>query len=97
MKTPKYHLFVCTKCTYQDKNGRKCAEETATEFRANLKSLCKKEFDKSTLRVNSSGCLGQCEHGIATVLYPQGEWHVDMRAGDEEKLLERLLEICAPK
>lgn len=97
MKTPKYHLFICTSCSYVDKNGETCPKETAANFRANVKSMCKQEFDKNTLRVNSSGCLGQCEHGISSVLYPQGEWRVNLRAGDEEAVLERLREICAPK
>ncbi len=97
MKTPKYHLFICTSCTYSDKNAGPCPKETAANFRSNLKSMCKQEFDKDTLRVNSSGCLGQCERGISSVLYPQGEWNVDLRAGDETKLLERLREVIAPK
>ena len=97
MTTPKYHLFICTSCSYQNSDGTTCAPETAAVFRANLKAMCKSEFPKEVLRVNSSGCLGQCEHGISSVLYPQGEWNLNFRAGDEDQLLERLRTLCALK
>ena len=97
MTTPKLHLFICTSCSYDDKNGKPCAPETAAQFRSNLKTMCKKEFAKDELRVNSSGCLGQCEDGIASVLYPHGEWNLNLRPGDETRLLERLRELKPQK
>lgn len=97
MTTPKLHLFICTTCSFDDDKGKPCAADTAATFRSNLKTMCKNEFGKDELRVNSSGCLGQCEHGIASVLYPAGEWNLNLRPGDETRLLERLRELKPQK
>jgi (2Fe-2S) ferredoxin len=39
------------------------------------------------VRVNAAGCLGQCEQGIAAVLYPKGEWFLNLMPGDAPLLV----------
>lgn len=58
-------------------------------MRKRLKEICKNEFGKE-VRVNSSGCLGYCEKGIAAVIYPAGKWHFDLTANDDEILLKEI-------
>ena len=36
------------------------------------------------IRVNKSGCLGNCEKGVACVIYPEGIWYT---IPDEEKAI----------
>lgn len=89
-KKPGYdtHLFICTNSP--DKPG-KCGSKGSEELRRNLKERCNNEFGKQ-VRVNASGCLGHCEHGIAAVLYKnkvghQGsEWFLDLTKEDSEIL-----------
>jgi predicted metal-binding protein len=88
----KLHYFVCETCSYCDENDVQCLSGTAKAFRKSLKEKAKGHFSKSEVRVNGSGCLGQCEHGIASVLYPRGEFRNNLRPGDEDQLIEWLKE-----
>lgn len=86
----KAHLFICT--NKPDKDG-KCGSKGSEELRAELKQRCKEAFGKNLdLRVNSSGCLGQCERGITAVLYPQGKWFFELNKKDGDILFEAVKE-----
>lgn len=67
-----------------------CLKDTAKEFRKTLKEKAKEHFSKTDVRINGSGCLGQCERGIASILYPQGIFRTGLRPGDETELVEWL-------
>lgn len=82
----KTHLFICTNAP--DKDG-KCGSKGSEKLRKEVKELCKNEFGKS-VRVNSAGCLGYCEKGIAAVIYPKGEWLFELDQHDTEKVMERV-------
>ncbi len=69
-----------------------CPKETAKDFRKSLKEMASTLFNKADVRINGSGCLGQCEHGIASILYPQGEFKTGLRPGDEPELIKWLEE-----
>lgn len=81
----KAHLFICTN---QPQNPEKCGSKQAEDLRRRLKERAQQEFGKD-VRINAAGCLGACEDGIACVLYPQGQWFLNMKNDpkDEEKLL----------
>jgi (2Fe-2S) ferredoxin len=38
------------------------------------------------VRINNSGCLHFCEQGIVSVIYPQGEWHLNLTSNNIEVL-----------
>ena len=77
------HVFVCT----NKKDGGKecCADKGAAKLRDELKAWAKEKYGKK-VRINASGCLDFCAKGIATVIYPSGEWHFSLTSGDCEKL-----------
>jgi (2Fe-2S) ferredoxin len=81
------HLFVCT---HRRDTGASCAGRGSEELRRNLKSAAKDPSRgwRGRVRVNASGCLDQCERGIAAVLYPQGRWFLDLKPDDEKFLIE---------
>lgn len=85
------HLFICESCTYQTPEGE-TSPALAAQFRRKVKELCAKESSKDQLRVNGSQCLGACQSGLNAVLYPEGIWWRELRAGDEEKLAQDILE-----
>ena len=89
----KCHVFVCTN---QPNNPNKCGSKGAEKLRKRLKEQCSSEFGKS-VRVNASGCLGYCEHGIAAVIYPEGEWLVDLDKNADDMLFEKISEKMAAK
>ena len=90
MNELKTHLFVCTSCTYTHSSGVESSPEEAYRMRKNLKSRAKELFSKKEVRVSASTCLGECEHGIAAVMYPKGEWFLNLRPSDEDKLFTQL-------
>ncbi len=78
------HVFVCT--NGPDRKG-KCAARGSEALRKELKAQCKEEFGKS-VRVNTSGCLGFCENGIAAVIYPAGEWLLNLKEKDADDVMK---------
>jgi predicted metal-binding protein len=90
----KAHLFICTNSP--DRTG-KCGSKNSEELRKRLKDRCKKEFAPGALRVNSSGCLGACENGIAAVLYPQQEWFLNLTLDSGEDTLIEALRKALPE
>ena len=86
----KAHLFVCTSCTFTLADGLESSPEEAYRMRKNLKSRARELFSKNEVRVTAVTCLGECERGIAAVMYPRGEWFLGLRPSDEDKLLSCL-------
>ena len=84
------HVFICTKCTFMDSSGQCSSPDQAAQFRKDVKAEVKSKFPDKHIRVNASGCLGQCEKGISCVIYPLNEWLTELRPGDNAKILEKL-------
>ncbi|MFN7729164.1 MAG: (2Fe-2S) ferredoxin domain-containing protein [Bdellovibrio sp.] len=80
----KTHLFVCTNAP---DNPKKCGSKGSEDMRRRLKDTCFKKYGKD-VRINASGCLGYCERGIAAVVYPSGQWLLDLTNQDDQKLLD---------
>ena len=87
------HLFICTNRKPDGKPS--CAPKGAENLRDRVKAAAAKLSEQSPgrkIRVNASGCLGQCTQGIAAVCYPKGQWLTELAddAASESKLLELL-------
>ena len=89
----KCHVFVCTN---QPDNPNKCGSKGSEKLRKRLKEKCGEAFGKS-VRVNASGCLGYCEHGIAAVIYPEAQWFVDLDKDAGEMLFDQIKDKMAAK
>jgi (2Fe-2S) ferredoxin len=77
------HVFICTN---QKAPGKECcANKNASELRDQLKVWAKQKYGKR-VRINNSGCLDCCGRGIAAVIYPEGEWHLELKSTDLEEL-----------
>ena len=83
------HLFVCTNGQGEnpdpDAKKPRCGWKNSETLRRQVKEMCLQKYGK-TVRVNSAGCLGQCEHGIAAVLYPAGKWELNLTSESTQKL-----------
>jgi (2Fe-2S) ferredoxin len=74
------HAFVCT-------SGDSCGVDgPAAAIQAALKENLKASGLKEQIRVNKSGCLGQCGHGPMMVVYPEGVWYSHLRLEDVERI-----------
>ncbi len=76
------HLFVCT-------TGPDCPQDgPAQEIRSKLKEQVKARGLDAQVRVNHSGCLGQCGHGPMMVVYPEGAWYAHLTTAEAMEVLE---------
>lgn len=85
MKQLKAHVFVCTNTKEKSPS---CGVKGSIELRTRLKERCQ-DPDlgwKGKVRINSAGCLGQCENGIACVVYPQQQWFMGLKYDEDEKV-----------
>lgn len=90
MDTPnlKCHLFICTSCTYKKANGEQSSPDEAKELRQKVKKEAVDLYGRSNVRVSAVNCLGTCDHGISSVMYPQNEWRLNLKAESAPNLLE---------
>lgn len=87
------HVFVCTN---KKPEGRQCcADKNAAELRNELKAWAFKRYGHR-VRINASGCLGECTRGIASVIYPHGEWHLDLTSNSLKELQEAIISKLEP-
>ena len=87
------HLFVCV--NERDPASPKgcCAAKGAAEIRSRLKKLAHDAGLRGRVRVNAAGCLDQCAHGVAIVVYPEAVWYGAVTPDDVEEIFrEHVLE-----
>jgi len=88
MEQFKAHLFICT--NDRGSEGKmSCARRGSQKLRDEVKALCRNKKLES-VRINNSGCLGPCERGISSVIYPQADWHLDLKSEDAAILVTAL-------
>ena len=83
------HAFVCVK-------GRACPHQGALELFGALRSRAKERGLVNRIRINKSGCLGQCGYGPMVVVYPEETWYAAVRPEDAERILTEHLEGGTP-
>ena len=78
------HVFVCV-------SGGTCPAQGAEAVHAAMKDLAKRVCGSVAVRVNKSGCLGQCGHGPVVCVYPENVWYAGVRVEDVAEIVERHL------
>lgn len=77
-----HHLFVCT-------YGPECPHDgPAVDICLELKRKVKEAGLKDRVRINKSGCLGQCGHGPMMAVYPEGVWYSHLDPDDALAVFE---------
>ena len=76
------HVFVCTYGKWCNKQG------DASELVGQLKALVAAHDLKGVVRINQSGCLGQCGHGPMVVVYPDNHWYAGVHPADATEIFE---------
>lgn len=74
------HVFVCV-------SGKTCPNEGAEAVHAAMKLLAKDLLGKHRVRINKSGCLGQCGHGPMVAVYPDDVWYAHVRVEDVPEIV----------
>lgn len=81
------HLFVCTNLRPEGHHRGSCAGRGGERLRDYMKARAK-ELGIPNLRVNSAGCLDQCELGPCLVIYPEGVWYGIKTTDDVDAVLQ---------
>jgi len=90
------HVFVCTNQRAEGHARGCCAAKDSATIRERLKDLIRQRGLAAKVRVNTAGCLDQCEHGVTIVVYPEAVWYGFVRMADVEELLESHLVAGRP-
>ena len=83
-----HHFFVCVNERPAKHRRGCCASKNGEEIRARLKLMLQKSGLAWKVRINSAGCLDECERGVAIVVYPEGVWYGGVTLDDVEELFE---------
>lgn len=82
------HVFVCTNTRAEGHPRGCCSAKDSAAIRERLKSLVEQRGLKGRVRVNTAGCLDQCEHGVTVVVYPEAVWYGFVKMADVEEIVE---------
>ena len=80
------HLFVCLNQRGPDDRRGCCAAKNAAEVRSRLKQLTFEAKLRGRVRINSAGCLDQCEQGVTIVVYPEAVWYGRVTLEDVDEI-----------
>ena len=85
------HIFVCGN-QRQPNHPRGCCDPGGDNtLRNELKAAVKKRNLGPLVRVNSAGCLDQCECGPTLVIYPQGIWYGNVQLDDIPRIVDETI------
>ena len=79
-----HHVFVCHNSRPEGAPRPSCTSNGISDLHTRLQQLVKAAGLGSTVRINKSGCLDQCEHGPTVVVYPEAVWYGNVRPEDAE-------------
>jgi (2Fe-2S) ferredoxin len=88
MPTFERHVFVCTNHREPAHPRGCCHEKNSITIRESLKARVKQVGLEGRVRVNTAGCLDQCEHGVTIVVYPETVWYGFVRPDDVEEIVQ---------
>ena len=85
------HVFICT--NRRDENNPKgsCAQKGSEAIREAFKKQLHERGLKGKMRANAAGCLDQCEHGCAIVVYPEQVWYGGVKPEDVAEIIDEHL------
>jgi (2Fe-2S) ferredoxin len=83
------HVFVCTNERAADNPKGCCKSKGGEEVRDRLKKELAARGLNKLVRPNTAGCLDQCAHGVAMVVYPEQVWYGAVTPDDVTEIIER--------
>lgn len=87
------HVFVCINERPAGNPKGCCLSKGGAEVRDELKQQLKARGIGKQVRANNAGCLDQCEHGVAMVVYPEQVWYGHVTVADVAEIVEQHI-IC---
>ena len=85
------HVFVCVNERPENHPKGCCLHRGSAEIRDTLKAELNKHGVAKLVRINNSGCLDACEHGVAMVIYPDAVWYGKVTKEDVPEIVEKTI------
>lgn len=85
------HVFVCINERPPDNPKGSCKHRGGVDVRDTLKQALSARGLSKVIRANNAGCLDQCEHGVAIVVYPEQVWYGNVTPEDIPEIVEQHL------
>lgn len=85
------HVFVCENERDPSDPRGCCRARGGAEVRERLKAAAHAAGLKGKVRINSAGCLDQCAHGVAVVVYPEATWYGGVTVEDVDAIVREHL------
>ncbi len=90
------HIFICVNQRPPENARGSCDPAGLGSLQLAFKKELAARGVKGTVRANRAGCLDQCEHGPAVVVYPDGIWYGGVRAEDVTEIVESHIILGTP-
>jgi (2Fe-2S) ferredoxin len=85
------HVFVCINERAADHPKGCCKHRGGDAVRERLKAELAARGLSKLIRANNAGCLDQCEHGVALVVYPEQVWYGHVTEADVPEIVDKHL------
>jgi (2Fe-2S) ferredoxin len=85
------HLFICINERAPDDARGCCGSRGGADVAAAFKQKLHERGLKRIVRPNKAGCLDQCAHGVAVVVYPDAVWYGGVTVDDVDEIIEEHL------
>ncbi|HEY0190839.1 MAG TPA: (2Fe-2S) ferredoxin domain-containing protein [Kofleriaceae bacterium] len=85
------HVFVCTNERPPNDPKGSCKARGGSEVRDRLKAELASRGLSKMIRANNAGCIDQCEHGVAIVVYPEQVWYGNVTPDDIPEIVDKHL------
>jgi (2Fe-2S) ferredoxin len=83
------HIFVCVNEREAGSEKGCCASKGGAAVRDELKKQLAGLRLLGEVRANKAGCLDQCEHGVAVVVYPEQVWYGGVGVEDVSEIVQK--------
>lgn len=80
------HVFICQ--NERETPKACCFAKGSPDVLALMKEIIQEKNLAAKIRINKSGCLGQCAKGISIVVYPEGVWYGHVTKEDVREIIE---------
>jgi len=91
MARPEKHILVCTHSRPDDDPKGSCRQHGANPVAEKFADEFGERELWGRMKLNTTSCMGTCEHGPTVLIYPEGVMYGKVTADDVDKIIDQHL------